>query len=131
MHVYLCMCVCVGSEGDDPHHAYVGAYTRPCVCPYATHMHPNTHSPISSLFTSYPLPLTLPHTHKIRLNYPGVLSPARIRGLLFVQREHFLFFSCAPPGYHCLQALTPQLCLQVFLSFFVLPFPFHWVVLQS
>lgn len=56
---------------------------------HATRMHTNTHFSTTSLFAPYPLPLTLPHTHKIRLNYPGVLSPTRLLILLFLQKEHF------------------------------------------
>lgn len=57
---------------------------------HATRMHTNTHFPITSLFAPYPFPLKLPHTHKIWLNYPGVLSPACLL-ILFVFAEGALF----------------------------------------
>lgn len=70
-------------------HRLVDTHTRR-MCIHATCMHTNTRLPVTSLFTSYPLPLTLPHTNKIRLNYPGVPSPTCLLRLLFLQREHFL-----------------------------------------
>lgn len=35
---------------------------------HATRVHTNTHFPITILFAPYPLPLTLPHPHKMWLN---------------------------------------------------------------
>lgn len=72
--------------------------------------------PNTSLFAPHPLPPTLPHTHKICLNYPGVLSPACLPILLFFQKVFFLSFCCARIAYHCFQVLMLQLCLQVFFS---------------
>lgn len=57
----------------------------------ATRSH--THFPNTSLFA----PHTLPHAHKICLNYPGVLSPTCLLILLFLQKVFFflLFLLCS------------------------------------
>lgn len=81
-----------------------------------THMHTDTHFPITSMSTSYPFPLTLPHTHKIQRNYPGGLSPPCLLSLLFLLRGHL--FSAV------LLHITPfrlshlSYAFMVFLSFY-------------
>lgn len=49
----------------------------------------------TSLFAPHPLPPTLPHTHKICLNYPGVLSPTCLPILLFLQKVFSFFLLCS------------------------------------
>lgn len=98
-------------------HLQTCTYTRSAYT-QATRMH--TDSPITSLSPPLPLPLTLPHTHKIRPYYPGVLSPTCLLILLFfLKRERFFFlFLFAVLLYHITYTLPAG-----FLIFFSL-FPF-------
>jgi len=110
-HIITCLCVCTRLWKCILWKCWMYSHA-PCT-------YTSTHVPITSLLAPHPLPLTLPHTHKIWLNYPGVLSPACLLILLFLQRGKLIFsFCCAPLAYHRFEAFTPLFCLQVFLSFF-------------
>lgn len=82
-----------GWATQTPYCAYVTVHTWQYVHSCHPHAHKHTLPPSPACSPPYPLPLTLPHTHKIRLNYPGVLSPTCLLVLLFLQREHFFFFA--------------------------------------
>ena len=79
-HTDTILCICEG--------AHLSTCTHTCH-PHARKNTPRHRQPVRPPTL---LPLTLPHTHKIRLNYPRVLSPTCLLVHLFLQREHFIFF---------------------------------------